>query len=137
MTIPPEAIEATPISFTEEELEAITYNADGLVGAIVQDASDGTVLMFAWMNPESLRRSLETGRTWFWSRSRQEYWCKGETSGDRQYIQDVRYDCDTDCLLLTVTQEGSGACHTGARSCFYRAFGGNGTDDGTPTPGAR
>ena len=79
--------------------------------------------MLAWMNAESLRRTLETGRTWFWSRSRQEFWCKGETSGDRQYVRSVRYDCDGDALLVEVDQEGAGACHTGNRSCFYRAFG--------------
>ncbi len=115
--------EARPVAFTDEELALVTYNSDGLVGAIVQDATDRTVLMFAWMNPESLRRTLETGRTWFWSRSRQEYWCKGETSGDRQYVRSVRYDCDGDALLVEVDQEGAGACHTGHRSCFYRAFG--------------
>jgi len=114
---------ATPIPHTAAELEAITYNADGLVGTIVQDAGDGAVLMFAWMNAESLAKTLETGRTWFWSRSRQEYWCKGESSGDRQYVRSVRYDCDGDCLLVTVDQEGAGACHTGSRTCFYRAFG--------------
>jgi len=119
----PPAYTATPVPHTAEELAAVTYNADGLVGAIVQDAADGTVLMFAWMNAASLERTLETGRTWFWSRSRQEYWCKGETSGDRQYVRDVRYDCDGDALLVTVDQEGAGACHTGHRSCFYRAFG--------------
>ncbi len=114
---------ATPIPHTAAELEAIAYNADGLVGAIVQDAGDGAVLMFAWMNAESLAKTLETGRTWFWSRSRQEFWCKGETSGDRQYVRSIRYDCDGDCLLVTVDQEGAGACHTGNRTCFYRAFG--------------
>ena len=122
---------ATPVPHTEAELGAITYNADGLVGAIVQDATDGAVLMFAWMNAESLAKTLETGRTWFWSRSRQEYWCKGETSGDRQYVRSVHYDCDGDCLLVTVDQEGAGACHTGERSCFYRAFGD--TPAGQPT----
>ena len=101
----------------------IAFNRDGLVGAIVQDASDRAVLMFAWMNRESLRRTLETGRTWFWSRSRQEFWCKGETSGDRQYVRTVHYDCDGDALLVTVDQDGAGACHTGNRSCFFRAFG--------------
>jgi phosphoribosyl-AMP cyclohydrolase len=114
---------AAPIPHSAAELEAITYDADGLVGAIVQDAGDGAVLMFAWMNAESLAKTLETGRTWFWSRSRQEFWCKGETSGDRQYVRSVRYDCDGDCLLVTVDQEGAGACHTGSRTCFYRAFG--------------
>jgi phosphoribosyl-AMP cyclohydrolase len=115
--------EARPVAFTEEELALVTYNGDGLVGAIVQDATDRAVLMFAWMNAESLRRTLETGRTWFWSRSRQEFWCKGETSGDRQYVRSIRYDCDGDALLVEVDQEGTGACHTGNRSCFYRAFG--------------
>jgi len=114
---------ATPVPHTAEELDAVTYNSDGLVGAIIQDASDGSVLMFAWMNAESLAKTLETGRTWFWSRSRQEYWCKGETSGDRQYVRGIRYDCDGDALLVTVDQEGAGACHTGNRTCFYRAFG--------------
>ena len=122
---------ARPIPHAEAELVAVTYNGDGLVGAIVQDASDGAVLMFAWMNAESLAKTLETGRTWFWSRSRQEYWCKGETSGDRQYVRSVRYDCDGDCLLVTVDQEGAGACHTGNRTCFYRAFG---DDAGAPSP---
>jgi phosphoribosyl-AMP cyclohydrolase len=120
--IPP-AFVATPVPHTADELGAITYNADGLVGAIVQDASDGAVLMFAWMNAESLARTLESGRTWFWSRSRQEFWCKGETSGDRQYVRSVRFDCDGDTLLVSVDQEGAGACHTGNRTCFFRAFG--------------
>ncbi len=135
MTSPaaPPSFVATPIPHTDEELAAVTYDGDGLVGAIVQDATDGAVLMFAWMNAESLAKTLETGRTWFWSRSRQEYWCKGETSGDRQYVRSVRYDCDGDCLLVTVDQEGAGACHTGNRTCFYRAFG-DGTAGGGPSP---
>jgi len=120
---------AAPIAFTDEQLDQIVYNRDGLVGAIVQDASDHAVLMFAFMSAESLRRTLETGRTWFWSRSRQEFWCKGETSGDRQYVRSVHYDCDGDVLLVVVDQEGGGACHTGNRSCFFRAFG----DDPTTT----
>ena len=130
MTTPaiPPAFVATPVPHTTDELEAITYNADGLVAAIVQDASDGAVLMFAWMNAESLARTLESGRTWFWSRSRQEFWCKGETSGDRQYVRSVRYDCDGDTLLVTVDQEGAGACHTGNRTCFFRAFGEGATE---------
>jgi phosphoribosyl-AMP cyclohydrolase len=127
------AFVATPVPYTDAELASVTYNADGLVGAIVQDATDGAVLMFAWMNAASLVKTLETGRTWFWSRSRQEYWCKGETSGDRQYVRSVRYDCDGDCLLVTVDQEGSGACHTGHRTCFYRAFGQGSPDGGGPT----
>ena len=120
---------ATPVPFTAAELAEVAYNADGLVPAIVQDASDRAVLMFAWMNEDSLRRTLETGRTWFWSRSRQEFWCKGETSGDRQYVRSLSYDCDGDALLVVVDQEGKGACHTGNRSCFYRSFG-----DATPPP---
>src|SRR5690242_13245200 len=114
---------ATPIAYTPAEIDAVQYNADGLVPAIVQDADNGQVLMFAWMNRDALVRTLDTGRTWFWSRSRREYWCKGETSGDRQYVRDARYDCDMDVLLFVVEQEGRGACHTGERSCFFRAFG--------------
>jgi phosphoribosyl-AMP cyclohydrolase/phosphoribosyl-ATP pyrophosphohydrolase/phosphoribosyl-AMP cyclohydrolase len=114
---------ATPVAFTEAELAAVAFDAAGLVPAIVQEQSTGEVLMLAWMNEDSLRRTLETGRTWFWSRSRQEYWCKGETSGDRQFVRDARYDCDMDCLLFVVEQEGRGACHTGERSCFFRSFG--------------
>ena len=114
---------ATPIAHTEAEIAAVSFDADGLVPAIVQEESTGSILMMAWMNEDSLRRTLETGRTWFWSRSRQEYWCKGETSGDRQFVRDARYDCDMDVLLFVVEQEGRGACHTGERSCFFRAFG--------------
>jgi phosphoribosyl-AMP cyclohydrolase/phosphoribosyl-ATP pyrophosphohydrolase/phosphoribosyl-AMP cyclohydrolase len=113
----------TPIAATEAELAGVKYDANGLVVSVVQDATSREVLMVAWMNAEALRRTLETGRTWCWSRSRQEYWCKGETSGDRQFVREVRYDCDGDSLLLLVDQEGRGACHTGERSCFYRAFG--------------
>ena len=123
-----DSFEATSIAFREEELGRILFNGDGLVAAIVQDATDHAVLMFAWMNAESLRRTLETGRSWFWSRSRQELWCKGETSGDRQYVRSVHYDCDGDALLVTVDQAGEGACHTGQRSCFYRAFGADPSD---------
>lgn len=114
---------ATPLPVLESDLARIAWNADGLVPAIVQEQSDGKVLMLAWMNEESLRRSLETGRTWFWSRSRRELWCKGETSGDRQWVRDAFYDCDADALLVVVEQEGAGACHTGERTCFYRRFG--------------
>lgn len=116
---------ATPIAFREEELARVAFNSDGLVPAIVQEAGTNLVLMVGWMNEEALRRTLGTGRSWFWSRSRQEYWCKGETSGDRQFVRDARYDCDADVILLVVEQEGRGACHTGNRSCFYRSFGGD------------
>jgi phosphoribosyl-AMP cyclohydrolase len=114
---------ATPVSFSETEMAGIAFDSSGLVPAIVQDVSDGTVLMLGYMNEEALRRTLSSGRTWFWSRSRQDYWCKGETSGDRQWVRQARYDCDGDSLLILVDQEGRGACHTGNRSCFYRAFG--------------
>lgn len=119
---------STPIAVTDEQLAEVRYNADGLVPAIVQEAGTGQVLMMAWMNDESLARTLETGRTWFWSRSRQEYWCKGETSGDRQYVREAYYDCDGDTLLFVVEQEGKGACHTGSYSCFFRAFGPDGPE---------
>ncbi len=114
---------ATPIQFDESELDHVVFGQNGLVPAIVQDAGDGTVLMLAYMNRESLRRTLSSGRTCFWSRSRQEFWVKGETSGDRQWVREVRYDCDGDTLLVLVDQEGKGACHTGERSCFFRSFG--------------
>lgn len=114
---------ATPIEVRLEEIAGVAWNPDGLVAAIVQEQGSGVVLMLGWMNEESLRRTLETGRTWFWSRSRQEYWCKGETSGDRQWVRAGYYDCDADALLFMVEQEGRGACHTGERSCFYRQFG--------------
>lgn len=113
---------ATPIAPDTEALATVKYNADGLVPAIVQDHGTGQVLMLGWMNEEALRRTLDSGRTWFWSRSRQEYWCKGETSGDRQWVREAWYDCDGDTLLFQVEQEGRGACHTGERSCFFRSF---------------
>ena len=115
---------ATPIAATEDELSSVVYDAKGLVAAVVQEQDTNEVLMLGWMNAEALRRTLETGRMWFWSRSRQEYWCKGETSGDRQWVRSARYDCDCDALLFVVEQEGRGACHTGERTCFYREFGG-------------
>ena len=118
---------ATPIPVVEADLAEIRFDESGLVPAIVQDDASGEVLMFAWMNEESLRRTLETGRTWFWSRSRQELWRKGDTSGDRQFVREAYYDCDGDTLLFVVEQQGDGACHTGNRSCFFRSFGPDGT----------
>ena len=115
--------EATPVDATPEELASIRWNDDGLIPAIVQEQATGQVLMLAWMNEEALRRTLAEGRTVFWSRSRQELWRKGDTSGDRQWLRDASYDCDGDTVLLVVEQEGRGACHTGARSCFFRSFG--------------
>ncbi|HEU5302131.1 MAG TPA: phosphoribosyl-AMP cyclohydrolase [Acidimicrobiia bacterium] len=119
-TTPPEA---TPVDVAPEELAAIRWNGDGLIPAIVQEQATGQVLMLAWMNEEALRRTLAEGRTVFWSRSRQELWRKGDTSGDRQWLRDASYDCDGDTVLLVVEQEGRGACHTGERSCFFRSFG--------------
>jgi len=108
-------------------LDAICYNDQGLVPAIVQDYLDGTVLMLAWMNQDSLQKTLETGETWFWSRSRQELWHKGATSGHLQQVKSMRYDCDSDALLIGVEQVGDIACHTGERSCFHQV-------EGTVTP---
>ncbi len=115
------------IPYTEAELDAVAWGPDGLVPAVVQEAGTGEVLMLAWMDREALRRTLKTGRSWFWSRSRAEHWCKGETSGDRQWVRRAAYDCDMDAVLLVVHQEGRGACHTGERSCFFRDFGSGAT----------
>jgi len=115
--------EAVPLPVTAEQFGAVTFNADGLVPAIVQEQHSGKVLMMAWMNAESLQRTFDEGRTVFWSRSRSELWRKGDTSGDRQFVRQAFYDCDGDTLLFVVEQEGQGACHTGEYSCFYRAFG--------------
>lgn len=104
-------------------IDQIRYNEQGLVPAIVQDYLDGTVLMMAWMNQESLQKTLATGETWFWSRSRQEFWHKGETSGHLQHVKSIRYDCDSDAILVTVEQDGDIACHTGERSCFHQVDG--------------
>ncbi|MGF1458005.1 MAG: bifunctional phosphoribosyl-AMP cyclohydrolase/phosphoribosyl-ATP diphosphatase HisIE [Leptolyngbyaceae cyanobacterium] len=111
------------LSATAVPLDAICYNEQGLVPAIVQDYLDGTVLMMAWMNADSLQKTLETGETWFWSRSRQALWHKGETSGHRQKVKTIRYDCDSDALLITIEQVGDIACHTGERSCFHQVEG--------------
>ncbi|MFK7835608.1 MAG: phosphoribosyl-AMP cyclohydrolase [Sulfitobacter sp.] len=98
----------------------LTFNDAGLIPAIAQDATTKEVLMLAWMNAESIARTLETGRVTYWSRSRQAFWIKGETSGNVQKLIDLRFDCDQDCLLVMVDQTGA-ACHTGRRDCFYRA----------------
>jgi phosphoribosyl-AMP cyclohydrolase len=105
----------------EQLFSAVRYNEDGLVAAIVQDATTHEVLMMAWMNAESLRRTIAEGETVFWSRSRQEYWHKGATSGHTQWVKEVRLDCDGDVLLVLVEPNGP-ACHTGAVSCFFRAL---------------
>ncbi len=96
----------------------LTYNDAGLIPAIAQDATTGEVLMMAWMNAAAVTKTLETGRVTYWSRSRQEYWIKGETSGHTQELVAFRVDCDRDCLLVTVHQTGA-ACHTRRRTCFY------------------
>lgn len=108
---------------TADQLSAVTYNADGLVPAIVQCVDTGDILMMAWMNAESLRMTFAEGRMVYFSRSRNELWRKGDTSGDRQFVREAYFDCDGDTLLFKVDQEGRGACHTGERSCFYRSFG--------------
>ncbi len=98
--------------------QSLTYNEAGLVPAIAQDAGSGEVLMLAWMNAESIARTLETGRVTYWSRSRKSFWIKGETSGHIQELVELRVDCDRDCLLVLVRQTGP-ACHTGRPNCFY------------------
>ncbi len=99
----------------------LAYNEQGLIPCIVQDADSREVLMMAWMNEESVSRTLEQGTTWFWSRSRQKYWHKGEESGNTQQLVELRYDCDADTLLALVKPAGP-ACHTGNTTCFYRSF---------------
>ena len=104
-----------------ELVSKVRFGADGLVPAVVQDAGDGRVLTLAYMNRESLERTIERRETWFWSRSRQELWHKGATSGHVQHVREVRVDCDADTILLRVDPAGP-ACHTGAVSCFYRVL---------------
>jgi phosphoribosyl-AMP cyclohydrolase len=101
--------------------DELVYDDRGLLPAIVQDASTNAVLMLAWVNAEAVRRTLDTKTTWFWSRSRQEFWNKGATSGNTQAVVDVRYDCDADALLMLVEPAGP-ACHTGEYTCFYRSM---------------
>ena len=100
--------------------ETLVYDAKGLIPAVAQEAATGEVLMVAWMNAEAVARTLKTGRVTYWSRSRQAFWIKGETSGHVQKLVEMRVDCDRDCLLVLVEQTGP-ACHTGRRSCFYTA----------------
>jgi phosphoribosyl-AMP cyclohydrolase len=104
----------------DEVIESIAFDENGLVPAIAQQHDSGEVLMMAWMNADSIRETLETGRVCYWSRSRQSFWRKGESSGQVQTLRELRVDCDGDTLLLRVDQTGV-ACHTGRRSCFYRA----------------
>ena len=101
------------------KLASLKFDLNGLIPAIIQDYKNNEVLMLAYMNKESIRRTLKIGKTCFWSRSRKEYWVKGLTSGHFQFVKSVAYDCDSDALLIKVRQVGK-ACHTGNRSCFYR-----------------
>lgn len=98
----------------------LIYNEQGLIPAIIQDVNNNEVLMLGYMNKTSLERTIEKGKTCFWSRSRQEYWTKGDTSGNVQLVKEILYDCDADTLLVKVEQVGAGACHTGNRTCFFR-----------------
>ena len=100
---------------------SLKYDANGLIPCIAQEAATGEVLMFAWMNAQSIAQTLKTGRVTYWSRSRQAFWVKGESSGHTQRLIELRIDCDRDCLLALVAQEGP-ACHTNRRSCFYTAI---------------
>ena len=106
-------------------LDKLKFNAEGLIPAIVQEQNTGRVLMMAWMNREALAKTIELGKTVFWSRSRQKYWIKGETSGHVQVVKDVAFDCDGDTLLIQVEQSGA-ACHEGYKSCFFRSVRENG-----------
>ena len=101
-------------------IDSLKFNDAGLIPAIIQEEGAGRVLMMAWMNADSIRDTIETGKTYFWSRSRQKYWMKGESSGNTQQVKDVAYDCDGDTLLIQVEQVGA-ACHEGFKSCFFRS----------------
>lgn len=106
-------------------LDQLKFNSDGLIPAIIQEQASGRVLMLAWMNRTSIEKMIEAGKTVFWSRSRQKYWIKGETSGHVQLVKDIAFDCDGDTLLIQVEQTGA-ACHEGYRSCFFRSVGAKG-----------
>jgi phosphoribosyl-AMP cyclohydrolase len=108
------------MSFNSKIVDQIKFNGDGLVSAIAQQHDTGEVLMLAWMNKESLIKTLETNNIYYWSRSRSKLWRKGETSGNFQRLVEFRFDCDKDCILLLVNQIGP-ACHTGRQNCFYYA----------------
>ena len=108
-------------AFKMKFIEQLKFNDDGLVPAIVQEEGTGRVVMMAWMNDASLKSTIETGKTHFWSRSRQKYWMKGESSGHMQEVKDIAFDCDRDTLLIQVEQHGA-ACHEGYKSCFFRSI---------------
>ena len=116
------------------DLPALTYDERGLIPAVIQQYDTLEVLMVAWMDAEAVKRTVESGRTWFWSRSREAYWNKGETSGHFQAVKEIRYDCDADTLLVLVDQIGV-ACHTGARTCFFSSLvpaRAHGSESGSP-----
>jgi len=115
------ALPGSPAELEEGQVFSPKFDADGLVTCVVVDASTGEALMVAYMNAAALAKTIETGDAWFYSRSRRQLWKKGETSGHVQRVLEMRVDCDQDALLLRVEQAGAGACHTGRRSCFYRA----------------
>lgn len=106
---------------TESSIESLKFDSQGLIPAVVQDATTGEVLMLAYMNAESIAKTRETGETWFWSRSRGKLWHKGETSGNTQRVLSISVDCDADTLLIKVEPNGP-SCHTGERACFFRKF---------------
>lgn len=114
-------------------LEKLKFNQDGLIPAIIQEQSTGRVLMMAWMNREAVEKTIELGKTVFWSRSRQKYWIKGETSGHVQVVKDLAFDCDGDTLLIQVEQSGA-ACHEGYKSCFFRSVRDQGRDFSVTEP---
>jgi phosphoribosyl-AMP cyclohydrolase len=111
----------------EKLLETFKFDDKGLIPAVIQDYKDNAVLMVAYMNKESLMRTLKTNKATFWSRSRQSFWVKGESSGNIQKVKELYYDCDADCLLIKVIQIGGAACHTGHRSCFFTKITSKGT----------
>lgn len=117
----------TGTSSPERFADGLKYDADGLIPAVIQDAADNVVLMVAYMNREAVLRTLATGRTHFYSRSRRKMWMKGEESGNVQEVVAVLFDCDADCLVVRVNQRGGAACHTGYRTCFYRSVDRDGT----------
>ncbi len=107
-----------------EIFNQLKFDSNGLIPAIIQESGTGRVLMMAWMNRESLAKTIETKKTWFWSRSRQKFWLKGETSGHIQHVKNISFDCDGDCVLIEVEQIGA-ACHEGYKSCFFRSIEGD------------
>lgn len=115
------------MSTTEKFLDSIKWDENGLLTCVAQDAKDGAVLMVAYMNRDALKKTLESGRLCYWSRSRKKFWLKGEESGNFQVLKELYVDCDADCLVAKIDQIGGAACHTGMKSCFYRRVGRDGS----------